>query len=88
MKPIRLTWLRRQWLERLAEEGPQERDHTTTGYYCMQAGWTEWIYRDGTEYITGHEARARYGDRFWDQVESAGERITKAGLKILREEHR
>lgn len=83
---MKLTPKRRAWLELLRDRGPHSRSTSNVGYYCMQAGWTEWCYRslEGEE-MTTDEARARYGDKFWEVVSTAGERITAAGRKVLEQ---
>jgi hypothetical protein len=83
---IRLTPCRRAWLELLAEKGPRERDHTTTGFYCHQAGWTEWNYRFEGRDMTMDEARECVPEPFWENARAAGERITEAGLAKLKEQ--
>jgi hypothetical protein len=42
---INLTPKRLAWLIKLRDHGPCRRDGTTTGFFCMRAGWTEWNYR-------------------------------------------
>lgn len=83
---MKLTPKRRAWLELLRDRGPHERSKSNIGYYCMQAGWTDWNYRSPEgDQMTPYEARARYGDKFWEVVEFAGERLTEAGRKVLEQ---
>ena len=37
-----MTEKRRQWLERLLDEGPLH-SSSTVGYYCRKIGWSEWF---------------------------------------------
>ncbi len=86
MLPIRMTPIRRAWLERLRDEGPAQRASTPTGYQCMHAGWTEWDYRlpDGTP-VTAEQALKMFGGGvWWDKVNhNSLERITEAGRLAL-----
>jgi hypothetical protein len=79
-----MTANRFKWLKRL-EIGPANRGHSRVGYDCMQLGWTEWNYVNaGGEAMTGVEARARYGEQWWNAVQIAGERLTDAGREALK----
>jgi hypothetical protein len=85
---MKLTYARRAWLELLAEQGPHERQHGPTGFFCHQVGWTEWNYRYEGRDMTMDEAKACVPEPFWEHARAAGERITEAGLAILREDTR
>ncbi len=87
---VRVTPKRLAWLRLLAESGPQKRGrrYGPIGYACMQAGWTEWDYRDPAgATISVAEAKARYGDQQWFTIcsppKSNDERLTAAGRAIL-----
>ena len=83
---MKLTKNRHAWLKLLATGERPSRNRSNVGFSCMRAGWSEWNYRstDGEE-MTGDEARARYGDRWWDHVRIHGERLTEAGRLVLDE---
>jgi hypothetical protein len=79
MKPIRLTEKRLMWLRHLKNGPSERRGHGGTGYYCMQAGWTEWDFRDKeTGEPVPHPAPGE-----WDKVTHSGERLTEAGRKLV-----
>jgi hypothetical protein len=79
-----MTDARVAWLEKLTQ-GPAYRARTAVGAQCMQLGWVEWNYLDGEtrQPISEDEARARYGQRWWDCVRCEGERITVMGRQAL-----
>ena len=83
---IRLTDKRLEWLRRL-EAGPAYRSKNNVGYYCMQAGWTEWNYLDRSngEPINAKEARDLFGEHWWEEIIANGERLTEAGRKIVED---
>lgn len=84
MTAIRLTPKRLAWLRQLRDRGPLEHGSTSIGYYCMRAGWTEWDYITAEgEHLNAAEARARFGDRYWDHVRIGGARLTEVGRLLL-----
>ena len=81
---IRLTDKRLEWLRLLQWKEPLGRNRTNVGFYCMQAGWTEWNYRnDAGEDMTAAEAKERYGEKYWEIVSGVGERLTELGRAVL-----
>jgi hypothetical protein len=82
---MKLTAKRRAWLARLLA-GPANRT-SNVGYYCMQAGWTEWNYLDPEgQPISLDEATERFGfEHRWAHIRSDGERITAEGRRVLEE---
>lgn len=78
----------KKWLEKLRDEGPCKRSRGRVGYIAMQAGWTEWDYhrKDNGQPITTDEARATFGDQWWEQLTNGDlDRITPAGRVRLVE---
>lgn len=85
---IRLTPARRAWLIELRNGGPRVRAKTNVAFYCMQAGWSRWVYHDKTtrQPITKEEAKSLYGDRWFECIRFGGrEEITPAGVAVLEE---
>lgn len=75
-----------EWLHLLEVKPGSIRYKTNIGYRCMQNGWTEWRYVNAKgEGMTWIEARARYGDKYWDHVTIHGELLTDAGRTVLAE---
>jgi hypothetical protein len=80
-----VTYLRLQWL-RLVEMKPGAVSHNRVGFDCKKLGWTEWNYRTRHgDNITQEEAKATYGERFWEHVRVHGERLTDAGRRVIEE---
>jgi hypothetical protein len=89
MSTYELTPARRAWLHKLKNEGVAKRAKSRTGYDCMRAGWTEWNFvplSGAEENLTHAEAKARFGDKYWDFVGISGERLTPLGKKVLADE--
>jgi hypothetical protein len=75
------------WLINLRDRWPLRRDGTTTGFWCMHAGWTQWVYRQRNGMpgsYTHAEAREKFGDEYWNHVEIVGERLTEAGQERIK----
>ena len=83
----RMTPHRARWLRQLLE-GPANRAKSRIGYDCMVLGWTRWAYRDKRrgDIINHAEARSRYGGKWFDEVDRAGETITQYGREALAAE--
>jgi hypothetical protein len=84
---FKLTPKRLAWLRQLAESGPADR-HSSVGFFCMQAGLTEWnwVLKETGEPIAMDEAKARFGmPECWERVRAEGERLTEAGHAVVRE---
>jgi hypothetical protein len=81
-----VTALRLEWLKLVAVK-PGSVSHNQVGYACRKLGWTDWNYRTRNgEFIDEAEARKRFGDRYWQHVRIAGERLTEAGRRIIEQE--
>jgi hypothetical protein len=80
-----MTEARARWLEELSR-GPAQRRRGPVGYQCMQLKWVEWNYldRDTGATVTEDEARASWGDRWWQHCRVGGERLTQLGWQVLR----
>jgi len=83
---VKLTAKRLAWLKRLLL-GPAHRT-SNVGYYCMQAGWSEWNWLDRHgQPISMDEAKERWGSPdLWSHITSDGERITQLGREVLMAE--
>lgn len=86
-----MTEKRRQWLERLRDEGPLH-SSSTVGYYCRKIGWSEWFVTltDGREMpISELYAQHDQPHLAWERVSRNGsgrECITDDGRRALARE--
>lgn len=81
----KLTKAQREWLTRLATEGPQKRaGKGPVGYHCMKRGWTRWIVRmkDG-RVMSPLDAEAAYGPAYHEQQDVWLDCITEAGRRAI-----